>query len=236
MEYSEDYVISLIKEHFKERGYLLLKPRVVRGRLPDIIAVKDSIIVLVEAKGSKGDVLKGLAQAMHYGQCVDFAYLAIPDDICKRSTSIACRNLGIGLLTVGKGGIRIRIKPKHREALQSVKSLLFKDKKPVLERPEKSDGEPTGLIRLMGTRLSLKLLCLFCSEPKSVYSVSEIARKLNCSVASASIGVAELVNEGVVSFMWRGNLKLCQMNYKYPLSDALIRFFGIKQTTGRKSD
>lgn len=90
----------------------------VGGHYPDLLGVDaSSRVVAVETKGSDGDLVKGLGQALIYRQGANLAYLAAPADRLDGYVQPALAS-GIGVLKVGQAGVEEVQKPPSSVAMR----------------------------------------------------------------------------------------------------------------------
>jgi predicted nucleotidyltransferase len=215
----EIVIMSKVREYFAGRGWNVSGEVKLRGRIADIVAVKDKEIAAVEVKGGLGDLTLGLEQALHYKHAANLAYLAAPKARGDQEIVAACRNLGIGLLLVN-GGVTEVVKPERREALASVQKTVLHVRPKERETVLKSSLE--SLFRSRAQILILKLLFL---NPTSEFHLNDMARKTGVAPSVMAKESKLLLKLGLVRRSIRGNLTLYQINKESVIHDELKRIF-----------
>lgn len=114
----ETAVLKHVADYFTRMGYKVwYNPRglenlelpvhqvAVGGHYPDLLGVDaSSQVVAVETKGSDGDLVKGLGQALIYRQGANLTYLAAPTGRLEGYVQAALAS-GVGVLKVGQAGV-----------------------------------------------------------------------------------------------------------------------------------
>lgn len=237
----ETEVVKIVMNHFERGGYSFVKPMKIRGRIPDIIATKDDKITLVEAKGLRGDVLRGFAQALHYSNCANFSYLAMPKHLIKSDTIASCKNLGIGLLSVEEKKIIEVAKPRHNHTLKSVSNAVFKGKKMKSsdmiiikqhhELNKKANICTNYLLENILNKTSLKVLRKMCENTEKDFTITEISDEIDCDKSAVSRIMPILIENGIITYNKRGMNKICKINTKNELvTHALMPLFDKEST------
>src|SRR5438270_2943112 len=96
---TEALAIPKVMSYFSARGWKVRTNVRLRGRVADLIAIKDGKISAVEIKAS-GNIHSGLEQALHLTKATNFSYLAIPAERADDAIIQTCKNLGVGLMTL----------------------------------------------------------------------------------------------------------------------------------------
>ncbi|GEM_PF-2639447 len=133
--------IPRIVHHLAYSGWQVKTNVKLRGRISDLVAIKDGKICTVEVKAS-GDIQSSIEQALHLKKAANFSYLAIPDERVDERLIDTCKNLGIGLMTFDDV-VKELVKPAQSEPLPSIKWNLLglkPDRKRVLSPGAKSLG------------------------------------------------------------------------------------------------
>src|SRR3972149_8688713 len=97
---TETDVAEAVDGFLREKGHSLSRQFRIRTWRPDLVAVKDNHIVIVEAKGQFGDLRKAVARTALYATDGAAAYLALPTDRVTETLKDSARTLGIGLIEV----------------------------------------------------------------------------------------------------------------------------------------
>jgi len=206
---SEKEIEEKVIDYLKKRKYEDIRQRVkIRGKIADIIALKNNEITAVEVKGEKGDILGGIERAIHYSRCCNYSYLAIPKEKADKEIELACKNVGIGLLVVNKN-VKEVLKPKRRESLESVKSkiLKLKAKNIIRKKPRRSLLE-----NLFTSRVRVNILKLLIFNSDKEFHLREIARKIDANPTYVKKELQNLKEINLVSESKKGNLSLFKIN------------------------
>lgn len=208
-----------VVEYFTNQGWEINFPDTIRGIRPDVMASKNGKLVLVEVKGSKGSIEMGIKQALHMKNVANYAYLALPRFRIPKETISICKNLGLGLLGIGKTVTEL-VKPAETEALESVKSRVFKKEKKQAEISLK-----TSLERLFKSRYTILILKLFFLNAAKTFYHNEIARKIGASTSTVSKELEILHSLGIITKSKKGNMSLYQINKEGIIYDELRKIF-----------
>ncbi len=216
---TETVIVPRVEGYFAGRGWKVSREVKLRGRVADIVAVKDKEIAVVEVKGSLGDARLGLEQALHYKHAANLAYLAVPNERGDKELVAACRNLGVGLILFD-GGVREVVKPVRGEALASVQENILHVRPKGRETVLKSSLE-----RLFRSRAQILILKLLFLNPATEFHLNDIARKAGLAPSVAAKGCAVLLSLGLVKKSMRGNLTLYEINNESVIHEELKRIF-----------
>ena len=206
-----------IGEHFSRKGWKVSREVKVRGRVADIVAVKDGEIAVVEVKSNVGDVHLGIEQALHHKRAANLAYLAVPNEKADQGVVSTCRNLGLGLILVD-GGVREVVKPVKGEALASVRTSVLHVKPKRRELVLRS-----SLDQLFRSRAQILILKLLFLNPAGEFHLNEIARRTGLAPSVVAKECAILLGLGVVKRDVRGNQTLYQINKGGVMHEELKR-------------
>jgi predicted nucleotidyltransferase len=211
---------SKVRDFFANGGWKVSEEVKLRGRVADIVAVKDREIAGIEVKGNLGDLKLGLEQALHYKHATNLAYLAVPKERGSQEIVVACRNLGIGLLLVN-GGVTEAVKPERGEGLASVQMAIL--------RPRPKSRETvflkSPLEKLFRSRTQILILKLLFLNPNSKFHLNDIARKTGVSPSAVVKECALLLSLALVKRSVQGNLRLYEINRESVIYDELKRIF-----------
>jgi predicted nucleotidyltransferase len=216
---SEQISLSRVEKYFDDRGWDVSRQVKLRGRIVDIVAVKDNQIALIEVKGGSGDLSHGIEQALHQKNAANFSYLAIPEELASNKITETCRNLGIGLILTNHR-VREVVRPVRASALRSVKGIVLGERKRREQvSPRTSLGE---LFRSKALILILKLLFLNSTQE---FHINEIARKVDLSPSTVAKEAGNLLQLGLIERRSQGNLVFYRINKKSLIYDELKRIF-----------
>jgi predicted nucleotidyltransferase len=214
---TEAAMVPKVGEHFARKGWKVSREVRLRGRVADLVAVKDGEIAVVEVKSNVGDVNLGIEQALHNKRAANLAYLAVPNEKADQGVVTTCRNLGLGLILVD-GGVREVVKPVRGEALASVR-------RSVLHVKPKGGGMVlrSSLERLFRSRAQILILKLLFLNPAGELHLNEIARRTDLAPSVVAKECVILLSLGVVKKNARGNQTLYQINKEGAMHDELKR-------------
>lgn len=214
---TEAAMVPRVGEYFARKGWKVSREVKLRGRVADLVAVKDGAIAVVEVKSNVGDVNLGIEQALHHKRAANVAYLAVPNERADQGVVSTCRNLGLGLLIVD-GGVREVVKPVKGEALASVR-------RSVLHLKPKEGGMVlrSSLEWLFRSRAQILILKLLFLNPAGELHLSEIARRTDLAPSVIAKECAILLSLGVVKRSVSGNQTLYQINKQGVMHDELKR-------------
>lgn len=218
---TESVVMPKVEEYFSKRGWRVLREVKLRGRVADIVAVKGEDIIVVEVKGSIGDIESGIEQTLHQKKAVNFSYLAIPKERATERVMNTCKNLGIGLILLNDG-VKEAVKPVRSKALLSVRKKILGLKPKKLERKLAVRSSLEYLFRSKNQVLILKLL--FLNSTKE-FHLNEIARLTDLAPSTVVKEIRYILNIGLVVRRTQGNLVLYKINNKSIIFDELKRIF-----------
>lgn len=225
--FTELDIVSKLVKFLKDKGWKIFTHIKIRGRVVDIVAIKKNEISLIEVKGSQGDIIKGVGQAVHQMGAGSFSYLAIPSSRLDEKLKETCKNLGIGLLLINSEITEI-VRPKKTEALESVEKIVFK-LKPKIKKTEK----PKLLLqRLIPSKSRIKILTLLFTNPQKKFYLREIQRLTDENINSLRLQLKKLVKIGLVDEATRGIQKFYSLNKKFPIYEELKRIILKTQGVG----
>lgn len=177
---NEEAVAEKVIEHLIVKGFEI-KPKVrVKGRYPDIIAIKKDQVTMVEVKGSMGEIKDGISRAIDYTSGAHYSYLAIPASKSTRSLQETTKNLGIGLIEVSEEEVKVTVKPELSEPLPSVKERLLKKTKRRLERKH-VPSKHSILAKVSRHKDIIKLLLKY---PERSFTVRELSKQSGASYST----------------------------------------------------
>lgn len=224
---NESVVEDRIKQFLIESGYELKGVVRVKGRYPDIVAVKDDKILMVEVKGSMGDIRAGIAQALNFCSGANFSYLAIPASRSSEKLRETAKNLGIGLMEVNDGVV-ITVLPEETEPLESIK-------KRVLRKPQKEKGEgaPSEWGILPKISKHRKVVRLLLKYPNRTFTIRELSRLADTPYATVWRLINDLYSAGVVHLSKIGGSLACKLNTKSPFLAEVEKILEIEPSPHR---
>lgn len=219
---TETDILGKVGEYFQNRGWEVRKEVKVRGRVADIVAIKDEKMAAVEVKGTGGDVQKGIMQALHHKGAVNFSYLTIHRQNLTNSVESTCKNLGIGLLVVDDRVEEVGA-PEFSEALSSVrKHILKKNQKTRKKKTLDAKSHLDAIFRSKTLILVLKLLFL---SPSKEFHLSDVARKTGVTKPAVSKELSKLVRTGLVTRREQDNISFYKINKDAVIFEEMRRIF-----------
>ena len=217
---TEADLIHRIYEHYKKNGWIVKKEIKIRGRIADLVMIKDNKIALVKVKGPRGDVKKGISQALHYKDAANYSYLAIYKDSFTKIVKQTCQNLGIGLILINKN-IEEMIKPEYTTSLKSVQKKILDKKstnvKKIIQRK--------SFLDLLFRKSQILILKLFFLDSTKEFHQNDIARKIHLSSPAVSNELTNLVKIGLVSKRHQDNMLFYKINKNSIIFDEMKRIF-----------
>ncbi len=217
---TESIAVPKVEEYLRARGWKVLREVKVRGRVADIVAIKNDDMAIVEVKGSAGDIHNGIEQALHQKRAVNFSYLAIPKERITNDLKNTCKNLGIGLILLDNS-VKEVIKPVRSKALSSVRRQILGIKPKVqIKMSVKSPLE-----YLFRTRGQILILKLFFLNPNKEFHLNDIARRTGLSASYVTKELNKIEKIGLVSRREQGNMVLFGVDRKCVIYDELKRIF-----------
>lgn len=218
---TESIAIPKVMDYLTSKGWQVKTNVKLRGRVSDLVAIKDEKISVIEIKAS-GDIQSGIEQALHLKKAANFSYLAIPSERVDDRLIDTCKNLGIGLM-IFDNAVRELVRPAQGEPLPSIKWKLLglkPEKKRALSLQAKS---PLQL--LFRTKGQILIMRLFFLNPDAEFHINEIARRtsLSPSYVISELGVLQKI--GLVIRKEQGNQVLHRANTKNIIYEDLKRIF-----------
>lgn len=217
---TEDTIVQKVQKYLEKKGWKTSREVKLRGRIVDMIAIKDGKIATIEVKGRFGDIQRGVEQALHQKNATNFSYLAIPKDRSSKEIQNSCQNLGLGLLLVNDGVEEI-VKPVMSEALPSVRNLIFKEKK----KPQKVVSIKSSLENLFRSKAMILILKLLLLNSSNEFHANDIARKSGLAPSTIAKEMPSIYNMGLVQRRTQGNLVFYKINNKSVIFNELKRIF-----------
>ncbi|MHB1868398.1 MAG: nucleotidyltransferase domain-containing protein [Nitrososphaerales archaeon] len=218
--FTEQVSLSKVERYFEEKGWRVSREVKLRGRVADIVAIKDNEIALVEVKGMGGDMHLAIEQALHQKNVANFSYLAIPDEKATDKIIETCRNLGIGLILVDHR-VREAVRPVHARALQSVERIVLGKSK----QQERVITPRTSLEMLFRSTALIQILKLLFLNSTLEFHVNDISRKIGLSPSTVVKETKTLLGLGLIEKRMQGNLVFYKINKKSLIYDELKRIF-----------
>ena len=217
---TENIISQKIGKYLEKKGWKISHEVKLRGRIVDVIAVKEDKIMAVEIKGDAGDIQRGIAQALHQKNAANISYLAIPKDRSSRMILNSCQSLGLGLMLVNDGVEEI-VKPAMSDALPSVKNIVFKEKK----RPQKIISIKSSLENLFRSRAQILILKLLFLNPSGEFHANDIARKTDLAPSTIAKEMPIIQSIGLILRRTQGNLVFYKINKQSVIFNELKRIF-----------
>lgn len=218
---TEVELVRRMAEYFQDNGWDVSREVKIRGRMADIVAVKDDEIAVVEVKGPRGDIERGILQSLHQKEAANLSYLAIPKESFTKSVKETCRNLGIGLILVSDR-IEEMVKPQHTSSLDSIRQKILHKTPRIKEKTIEAKSLLEIIFRTKSQILVLKLLFL---NPTKEFHLNDIARRTDITPPAVSKEISKLVKTGLVRRRSQGNLTLYSINKDSIIFDEMKRIF-----------
>ncbi|MBR9682303.1 MAG: hypothetical protein GOV02_01385, partial [Candidatus Aenigmarchaeota archaeon] len=215
-------------------GFGFVEPIKIRGRVPDIIALKHGKVYVIEVKGSRGNVMKGFTQAMHYSHCANYSYLALPTSLIDDGIRTSCKRMGVGLIGINKKGIVEHSRPDYKHAMKSVlRSMISKSTslKPedivtIPKKRELSEKKDSHFLEDVLDRYGLKILRKLCDNRDKDFTITELSNEIGHDKSIVSRTILILIEKNLIKYKRRGTNKMCVINTENSLvKDVLIPLF-----------
>ncbi len=202
----------------REAGYQLVERVQIRTWRPDLIAVKDDEIIIVEVKGKTGDLRKGLAQTTLYASDATAAYLAVPASRATEWLEEVSRLLGTGLMAVDesvKTVVEAEKSPPRPSFVRRIRHNMAEDSSPRTTHSRASSLPFGRLLRHRG------LLRVLLSNPARKYTVRELSQLSGIAYSTSWRTVEDLKAIGVVRTEQIGASQQITLNVDSPMIDDL---------------
>ena len=215
---AEKDVLEAVEDHFMSRGYVITPEIKIRTWRPDLVALKGEDLVIVEAKGSLGDVDKVIVLAAVYTFDATFTYIAIPEARLTEDLEQRARVLGIGILTVNDG-VRTTVKPQKKSPRPS---LLKRARASLEEAPSTPERKPFRGGIPYGRFLKHKgIIDVLFSIPGRRVTIRELSKEAGSSYATTWRLVDALISMGALRSEVVGPSKLISVNEESPIIEDL---------------
>ncbi|HDL15289.1 MAG TPA: hypothetical protein ENH28_03925 [Euryarchaeota archaeon] len=223
----EDAVERRVVEFLIDSGYEVRETLRVKGRYPDLVAVKGDRIVMVEVKGSMGDLRSGIARAIDYTSGSHLSYLAIPASRSTDKLRETAKSLGIGLMEVDDE-VSVTIEPSGTAPLDSIR-------KRVLGKPRRGEKRRASSGRLILTKISRhrKVVKLLLEYPKRSFTIRELSRQAAAPYATVWRLINDLYSAGVVHLSRIGGSISCRLNTESPYLAEVEKILEIEASPHR---
>ncbi len=228
---AEKDVLEAIEDHFRARSHDIIPQMRIRTWKPDLIALKGADLVIVEAKGSLGDVDKAIAQAAVYTIDATFTYIAIPEARLTKDLERRADALGIGILTVNDS-VRTAVQPQKK----SPRPSLLKRARAALEKgpgtPERK--RPRGGIPYDRFLKHKEVIDVLFSVPGRRLTIRELSLEAGSSYATTWRLVNALISMGALRSEVIGPSRVISINEGSPVIEDLKRLKEIDLLPHRK--
>jgi len=208
LSFKEDVVVQKVENYLVDRGWRLLGKVKIRGRYPDIVALKEQKILVVEAKGSLGDIIRGIGQIIHYSSGANYAYLALPKDMISKDVLAALKGIKIGLIEVDEI-VAERLKPIERKPLKSIVAKILKTPQ------HKPIAKPKFDISKIYRHSAILKPLIKYSERE--FTILELSKESGIPYATAWRLVQMLSSQGILITRIIGKATACKLNNESPL-------------------
>jgi len=219
--FTEQEIARKVAQYFENRGFHISTQVKLRGRIPDILAIKDDRVIAIEIKGQAGNIEQGIEQALHQKNSVNGSYLVITRTRSNKKTSNICHDLGIGLLLIDEEGLEEVVKPDMNEkTLDSTQTSIFKEK----GKPAKIKTEKGILVKLFRSESEVAILEEIIQNPNELHA-NAIARKTGLAPSTISKEMSIIFELGLVTKRQLGNLILYKIDTQCEIYNELKSIF-----------
>ncbi len=211
---TEREILEAVEVHLRTGGYEIVPQLRIRTWKPDLIALKGEDLVIVEAKGSLGDVDKAIAQAAAYTIDATFTYIAIPEARLTKDLERRADALGIGIITVNDH-VHTAVQPQKK----SPRPSLLKRVRAALEKgpgtPERE--RPRGGIPYDRFLKHKEVIDVLFSVPGRRFTIRELSKEAGSSYATTWRLVNALISMGALRSEVVGPSRLLSINEESPI-------------------
>jgi len=193
---TERELTKKVKEYLKNKGWEIKVGVKARGRIPDVLATKKEEIIIIEVKGISGDKLKAIGQAIHFKNCADYVYIALPQERLDKEFVTTIKPLGIGIISLNNK-ITETVKAEKNDVLPSVKSIVLKAKP--FEEKTKIEKKLSVLETILGNKVNFKILKLLSKTPNKEFLGVEVAKGCGISVSTTIMNLKKLASIGILN-------------------------------------
>ena len=185
-------------EWFKSKGYKLKKNISLGGKIPDLIAYKNSGLIAIEEKKYAKEIPDAIGQCLHYLQQANKVFIVIPHKQIEKISDSTLKVLkinGIGLIGNSE---KINIVIEARSFDKPIEHLVrkFEERKESISKIDKTDILRKNIIKL------LKL------NPEGL-TIVEISKKIGINRNTVAKYIYELSGAGIIQHRKIGTAKLC---------------------------
>ncbi len=191
----------------------------IRGRMVDVVGVRDGQIAMVEVRDAHGNMDMGIMHAMHQKEAADYSYLAMYDGIHKRARTV-CRNLGVGLIQLDGAACEM-LPAEHTAALESVRKKMLKTR----PAERKTIRVQSPLYHILHTKSQVLILKLLFLNGTKEFHLNDIARRIGLSAPAVHKEMARLAGTDLILRRRQGSMMLYMINKGGIIYDEMRRIF-----------
>lgn len=218
---NEKTIQEKIQTYLIETGHQIKQPIRIKGRIPDIIAVKNNKITMIEVKGNMGDIKTGIAKTIDYTSGAHQTYLAIPKNRSNKKLRQTIQNLGLGLIEVDHK-IRITIKPEKTNPKESIKKRL----KTKPKKTKKKTPTTGGIAEKITKHKEIAKTLL--KYPNRTFTIRELAKETETPYTTTWRHIQQLDQTGIITTTKIGPSTTCRLNKKTPYIKELKKIAEIE--------
>lgn len=215
------YLLSSIGDYFAKRKWKVSTAAKIRGKVVDLLAVKDDQLAVVEVKSNPRGLERGIEYALHQKQAVNLSYLALPKELISQSLMDTCRNLGLGLLRVNDDVAEI-VAPASGKSMPSVHDAVSKKRR---EKKQIEISSVSSLDKLFRSKSLVSILKLLLLNSSEEFHLNEIARRTGISPSGTEKETRILHELGLIKRREQGNMVLFAIDRDSFIFDELQRIF-----------
>ncbi len=227
----EKHVLEAVEDHLRARGYEIVPEMKLRTWRPDLVALKGEDLVIVEAKGSLGDIDRAVAQAATYTIDATFTYIAIPKERLTEDLERRADALGIGIITVNDR-TRTVVRPKRKSTrpsfLKRVQSCAGRSPSTSVREPRRGGIPYDRFLRHKG------IVDVLFSIPGRRLTIRELSKEAGSSYATTWRLVKALIDLGALRSEVVGPSRLISINESSPIIEDLVNLGKIDLLPHRK--
>lgn len=174
---------------------------------------------MIEVKGDRGSLDRGIEQALHFKNAANYAYLAIPHNAMSKRIETLCRELGIGLITID-GDVMEIAPPQETKALDSVRNRILRT-----EKKNKATRRKGLLQALFRSKIFVQILNLLFLNQTREYYLNELAEGAGTAPSTALREINRMGPLGIITKTRRGATIFYKINRDCVIYEELKRIF-----------
>src|SRR3989304_347521 len=222
---TEREIVDAVDALLRKSGYRILPQLWIRTWRPDLVGVKDDEVVIVEAKGHRGDMRRALAQTALYSTDATSAYLALPMERIHQGHKKTSEVLGIGLIGVDEAAriVAEASRSKPRPYLVRRIRRTRNVQPPSSGLPRRTSAPPIN--RLLRHP---RVIDVLISRPARRFTIRELSQEAKTAYSTTWRLVRDLDSLGVVISERFGASRVLNLNQQSPIVTEIKRLSSLE--------